>query len=72
MRNEALPGTVLVDLVFMERRAATRQLPMLVDCEGKRSAIVGDPAALSPQSVGDLDWAPLPAGSRLAPAVCAA
>ncbi|MEE2949664.1 MAG: hypothetical protein VYD57_00150 [Pseudomonadota bacterium] len=72
MRNEALPGTVLVDLVFMERRAATRQLPMLVDCQGNRSAIVSDPAALSPESVADLDWAPLPADSRLAPAVCTA
>lgn len=69
-RNPAMPGTALVDFFFFERRLPTRQLPVLVDCEESRSALIGNVADLSEETMDSLDWTDLPDGNRLIPAVC--
>lgn len=59
-RNPSFPNMVMVDLVLLERWLPTRRVVRLIDCAGKRSADVTDPAAFAAGGLPPADaWTPL-------------
>jgi hypothetical protein len=72
-RNERAPGQVMIDLLLVTRNAPAANLPLLVDCTGKRRANIVDGVTFDSDGVPvGAEWHPLESGDPLIDAVCGA
>ncbi len=71
-RNEAAPDQRLADLFVFGRWAPIRQIPVLVDCAGKRRAdLVDDVRFADDGTIPEAAWRDLDPGDPLIGAACA-